>query len=128
MSVMPLSEFADEADAEQDRVLNLTGFCFLAVFVIILGVSIFAWGVHAGELKAQEPIYVHVPIRTGEVTPGIPCWAVYNRNGVLTATTAMADRFGTIREFSTTGGVVSYEELPDPWRWFELSAAFSVAP
>lgn len=122
------NELANEANVNQDRSLDVAGLCFAGIIAIVLIVAIFTWGVYVGEKNAELPQLVHVPIRSGDVSAEVPCWAVYNYNGVLKAVTAKADHFGALHEFSVTGGPVNAEPMPDPWRWFELSAAFSVEP
>ena len=77
-------------------------------------------------MYAGDTQQVHVPIRSGEVTMGVPCFAVYNDNGVLKAVTAEADMHGVLREFNVLGGRIDPTPLPEPWRWFELNAAFSM--
>lgn len=69
---------------------------------------------------------VHVPIREGTIPPNIPFWHVMNYNGTLVARTAIVTDVGTIIEFNILGGPINPEPLPEPWRWFELNAAFSL--
>lgn len=73
----------------------------------------------------RAPAQNHAIVRNGAPTPGVPCWAVYNYNGVLVARTALASDIGVLREFNVLGGPINPEPLPEPWRWYELSAEFS---
>lgn len=91
--------------------------------VIILGqLTVLGFMLTKPKTPKQE---VYASVRSGEVTPGVPCWAVYNYNGVLVARTALSNDMGVLREFNVLGGPINSEPLPEPWRWFELSAEFS---
>lgn len=91
--------------------------------LVLLGQLVVIWMILMTPRASKQEVYAAV--RSGEVTPGVPCWAVYNYNDVLVARTALANDMGVLREFNVLGGPINPEPLPEPWRWFELSAEFS---
>lgn len=104
--------------------MKVNSFRFVLIgWALLLGIQVCLLVYGVPRKNVQQ---VHVPIRSGEVTTGIPCFAVYNDNGVLKAITAEADMHGVLHEFNVLGGRIDPTPLPEPWRWFELNAAFSM--
>ena len=117
-----------QKEIKEDRKIWMMGFRTVILQVVgiiaIICQLFILWMVLTKPRVIQQQ--VHVPIRSGEVTMGVPCFAVYNDNGVLKAITAEADMHGVLREFNVLGGRIDPTPLPEPWRWFELNAAFSM--
>ena len=93
-------------------------FSFCVVFAILFG----AIGYAIGSRKPATVVYCEQSYKAGELPYNVPLWAVYNKNGVLEAVSAMRYNDGTIWPFAIDGNPVPYEMLEPPDGWTELTA------
>lgn len=98
----------------------------LSELLIIIAISLaFLVGLGFGTLNVPGPIIQQVePVyRTGDITPSVPIWAVYEELGVLHAISLIGTDDGRLFAFSVDGAPVAYEEYEPPLAWSPINAS-----
>jgi hypothetical protein len=103
---------------KRENEMIVAAFCFVCVISIVSGFI----GYAIGSRKPATVVCCEQSYKAGELPCNVPLWAVYNRNGVLEAVSAMRYNDGTIWPFAIDGNTVPYEMLEPPDGWTELTA------